>query len=119
MGNFKDRSDQFNNMIILSIDTSSSESVVITLEIDGLKRHYTKEAQNHASQVLLPLIVRSLEENNISFSDITKLSFHKGPGSYTGLRVGAAVTNTLSHILQIPVDDHPVGYVIEPVYEEV
>lgn len=104
-------------MIILGINTSSSARVVISLEINGAKRHYSKDTSSHTSQALLPLIVSCLQENNISFSDITKLSFYKGPGSYTGLRVGAAVVNAFSYILQIPIDDHPLGYVIEPVYE--
>ena len=29
-----------------------------------------------------------------------------GPGSFTGLRIGAAIVNTLSHELHIPLYDH-------------
>ncbi|MBI5045065.1 MAG: tRNA (adenosine(37)-N6)-threonylcarbamoyltransferase complex dimerization subunit type 1 TsaB [Candidatus Levybacteria bacterium] len=104
-------------MIILGIDTSVSERITIFLDIDGKRHKYTKESQDHTSQMLLPLIESSIKEHGISLEDITKISFFVGPGSYTGLRVGAAIANTLSYILRIPINENPVGTIIEPIYE--
>jgi tRNA threonylcarbamoyladenosine biosynthesis protein TsaB len=68
------------------------------------------------SQVILPLITELLQENTLTQIGIQKIYVETGPGSFTGLRVGVAVANTLGLILQVPINDNPVGTLVEPVY---
>lgn len=89
--------------VILSINTSDNRKSEVTLTIGG--KDISKTAENNwTSQTLLPLIEVIMKENNLKFEDLTEIKLHEGPGSYTGLRVGAAVANTLSYLLQIPVN---------------
>lgn len=56
------------------------------------------------SHDLVPLIEEALHENKLTFTDISEISVHTGPGSFTGLRVGIAVANTLGLLLGVPVN---------------
>ncbi len=89
--------------VILYINTSDNKKVEVALSIDGKK--ISKSVPNiWTTQLLLPLIDELLKTNKIGLTDLTEIIVHEGPGSYTGLRVGAAVANTLSYFLKIPVN---------------
>lgn len=92
-----------NKSVILYINSSNSKKVVVEVSVDGKKNSRSSE-NNWTSQALLPLIDGILKENNLKFEDLTEIKLHEGPGSYTGLRIGAAVANTLSYILKIPIN---------------
>lgn len=83
----------------LKINTKDSKEVTVCLEGDCLR---TKN--EFGSQVLLPLIVKLLKDNNKSLSDLDEIMVDKGPGSFTGLRVGVSVANALGFALNIPVN---------------
>lgn len=56
------------------------------------------------SDSLVPLIEEALRANNVKLADITEISVVAGSGSFTGLRVGAAVANALGYLLGVPVN---------------
>lgn len=92
-----------NKSIILYIDTSDSKKTSVTLTVAGVK--ISKIVENvRTSQMLLPLINQLLSENKLGPTDISAIEVHTGPGSFTGLRIGIAVANTLSYLLDIPVN---------------
>ena len=84
----------------LYIDTSDSE--IITVGLDG-ERSET-EARQDKSQKLLPFIDELLKKKKKKITDITKIEINTGPGSFTGLRVGVSVANTLGWVLGVPVN---------------
>lgn len=84
----------------LYIDTSSSEKIIIGL---GKKRFET-EARKEKSQKLLPFIDEILRKEGKKIEDITEIEVNVGPGSFTGLRIGVSVANTIGWILGIPVN---------------
>lgn len=90
--------------VTLSIDTSQINTVTVALEIGG--KRFEKTSQSHIvkSQMVLPLIEEILKENSLKLVDITAISVLPGPGSFTGLRVGATIANTLGYLLDIPVN---------------
>jgi tRNA threonylcarbamoyladenosine biosynthesis protein TsaB len=45
-----------------------------------------------------------LRKNNFEVKDIKEIEVNTGPGSFTGLRVGISVANTLGFVLKIPVN---------------
>lgn len=93
---------QLNN-VILSIDTSQSEKTVVGLTGIGLNKKH-QQSRKTSSQTLLPIIDSLLKESGLTLEGITEIKVHTGPGSYTGLRVGVAVANTLGRLLEIPVN---------------
>lgn len=92
----------------LYIDTSSSKEVIVKLG----GKVYKKELGR--SQELLSLIDVALRKSHKTIKDITEVQFNRGPGSFTGLRVGASVANTLGWVLKISVNGKK--WVTEPLY---
>lgn len=98
----------------LFIDTSSNQQTVVRLDKAELKRG--PEAAH--SQVVLPMIMTLLKKRKAKIADITEIEVNPGPGSYTGLRVGAAIANALGYVLHVPVNGkHPDKLdIVEPIY---
>lgn len=84
----------------LYLDTSTS---VCVLRLDS--REYQWEAGRDLAEGLLGFIRDKLQENGATWQDLSEITFYAGPGSFTGLRIGAAVVNTLAHELKIPLFD--------------
>lgn len=91
-------------MINLCVDTSEIYTAKVAVEIDGKRFEKTSESRIMKSQMVLPLIETLLSEHNLKLSDITEIVVATGPGSFTGLRVGATVANALGYLLNIPVN---------------
>ena len=85
----------------LFLDTSTPET---TLKLNG--KEYKYPFANDLAEKLLQFINDKLTENHKTWQDISAIEFMSGPGSFTGLRIGATVVNTLAHELQIPLYDH-------------
>lgn len=85
----------------LYLDTSTPETV---LRLND--KEYKYLFANDLAEKLLKFIKDKLDENNKTWQDITEITFMSGPGSFTGLRIGACLVNTLAHELNIPLKDH-------------
>jgi len=88
----------------LYIDTSDIHTARVVLRMRDMEYSAEESSRLHTSQTVLLMIDRLLKIHAIHLSDIVAVYVHQGPGSYTGLRVGAAVANMLSRLLQIPVN---------------
>lgn len=86
----------------LYLDTSDQKLCILKLD----DKTYEWEANKELTEKLLEFIKDKLEENNKTWQDIEEITFFSGPGSFTGLRIGAAVVNTLASELNIPLYDH-------------
>jgi len=84
----------------LYLDTSTSKT---TLKLDN--KTYEWESNRDLAKHLLKFIHDKLTENHKDWHDLTQLHFFTGPGSFTGLRIGATIINTLAHELKIPIFD--------------
>ncbi len=85
----------------LYLDTSTPKTI---LKLDSQK--YQHIFANDLAEKLLGFIKEKLEDNHKTWQDITEITFMSGPGSFTGLRIGASIVNTLAHELNIPLKDH-------------
>lgn len=102
--------------IILEIDTSETGKTKVALLINK-KNYEKKEASPQLkSQAVLLLIEEILKEKRLSLEDLSEIRVCKGPGSFTGLRVGIAIASTLGWLLNIPVNGKK-NSTIEPVYK--
>ncbi|MHC3377402.1 tRNA (adenosine(37)-N6)-threonylcarbamoyltransferase complex dimerization subunit type 1 TsaB [Ligilactobacillus equi] len=88
-------------MKILAIETSNKPLSVAVLEDQNL---YAETKINYGmgkdhSKNLMPLIDATLQEAHLTIQEIDRLVVAKGPGSYTGLRIGATTAKTLAYTL--------------------
>lgn len=88
-------------MIIL-LDTSTPVCKLTLVDGDW-RRDYEWQADRSLAKDLLRYLTERLNENDKTFNDLTGLGIFKGPGSFTGLRIGITVFNTLSDSLQLPI----------------
>lgn len=101
---------------ILRIDTSNNKEVVVALKIDG-KEDIRKQIPDHRkAQLVLPIVEELLKDHVLKLKDITAIEVNPGPGSFTGLRVGIAIANTLGFLLKVPVNGKKVGEQVEAIY---
>lgn len=85
----------------LFLDTSTPTTI---LRIND--KEYTHDFGHDLAEKLLSWLHDKLTENHKSWQDISEIIFMSGPGSFTGLRIGASIVNALSHELDIPLKDH-------------
>ena len=85
----------------LYLDTSTNTCV---LRLD--EKAYEWESGREMAEKILSFIHEKLLENGADWQDITEITFMSGPGSFTGLRIGAAIVNTLAEQLGVPLYDH-------------
>ena len=83
------------------LDTSTPTTI---LKLNG--KEYTWESGRDLAENLLKFLHDKLTENGKDFKDLTEITFMSGPGSFTGLRIGAAVVNALASELNIPLKNH-------------
>lgn len=86
-------------MLILGIDTSGHTASVAICDENKVivqKTVYTKLTH---SQVILPLVEKALSDADMKLEDIDGFAVAKGPGSYTGLRIGIAAVKAMCFAL--------------------
>ncbi len=90
----------------LVLDTSTSVCATAIYKDQNLYATILVNQQNAHSEIASSLINEVMNLSKISFRDLTHLAVAKGPGSYTGLRIGFALMKSLSFALNIPI----IGY---------
>ena len=89
--------------MILLLNTSSPVTELILVDSENERYEFQWESGRNLSKDLLGSIRDSLEGQDSGFGDLTGLGLFKGPGSFTGLRIGATVLNALANSLTIPI----------------
>lgn len=88
-------------MIVL-LDTSTPVCK-LTLIKDEERNDVSWQADRELAKNLLSFLEAELSKRSASLRDITAIGVFQGPGSFTGLRIGLAVMNTLADALGIPI----------------
>jgi tRNA threonylcarbamoyl adenosine modification protein YeaZ len=83
-------------MTILAIDSSSKVATVALMKEGRLLGEITLNDKKEHSVILMNIIQQLLDDNNLSIDDIDGYVVSKGPGSFTGLRIGMATIKGLS-----------------------
>ena len=90
-------------MKILAFDSSGMVASVALTEDDILLGEYTTNHKKTHSQTLLPMLDELMKMLSMDVKDVDVLALANGPGSFTGLRIGAATVKGLSLALDKPV----------------
>jgi len=86
----------------LAID-ASTEACSVALQVNGkVYSRYDLCPQSHSLQ-LLPMVDEVLKEADIKLSQCDGLIFGRGPGSFTGVRIGVGVAQGLAFAADLPV----------------
>ncbi len=90
--------------MILTIRTDQPVAEIGLFFKAGQERQYEKwQAHRELAETLHHKIKGLLDAENKDWQDVSGIVCYKGPGSFTGLRIGATVANSLSYSLDIPV----------------
>lgn len=88
-------------MKILSIDTSSNLCTVAILENTNLLVEKILDDTKNHSEKIMPTIADTLQSVNLTLNDIDLIVSDKGPGSFTGIRIGTATVMAFTDSLKI------------------
>lgn len=94
-------------MKILGMDSSGLVASVAVVEDDILRGEYTTHYKKTHSQTLLPMLEELRKMIDLDLSDIDAIAVASGPGSFTGLRIGAATAKGLGLALEKPLVEVP------------
>ncbi len=93
---------------ILCIETATTNCSV-ALGVDGTLKALKEENDlNYSHSERLHIFVKEiLQENNITLANLDAIAISKGPGSYTGLRIGVSTAKGLCFSLDLPLISVP------------
>ena len=90
-------------MKMLVLDSSGLVASVALMEDDKMVGEFTMNYKKTHSQTLLPMVDEMVKMIGFDLKELDAIGISKGPGSFTGLRIGSATAKGLSQALNIPV----------------
>lgn len=94
-------------MKLLALDSSGLVASVAVVEDDCLIGEYTVNYKKTHSQTLLPMLDTIAAMIELDLTTIDAIAVAKGPGSFTGLRIGSATAKGLGLALDVPLVEVP------------
>ena len=89
-------------MKILALETSAKAASVCIAEDGRLIGQYYQNSGLTHSRTLLPMVQDLLANLELHMADIGLVAVARGPGSFTGLRIGVATAKGLAQALSLP-----------------
>lgn len=90
-------------MKLIAIDSSGLVAGVAIIEDDTLVANYSVNYKKTHSQTLLPMLDEISKMAELDLKTVDAIAISKGPGSFTGLRIGSATAKGLGLALDIPI----------------
>lgn len=88
--------------IILSIETATPVCSVALIKNNQVLAVKKSTRKNSHAEIVTVFIDELMKENQFSFKDLDAVAVSKGPGSYTGLRIGVSTAKGMCYALDIP-----------------
>ena len=88
-------------MKLIALDTAT-EVCTVALWLDGEVLEHSEPGAQHSERIL-PMVDALLAEAGLTLTQLDALAFGRGPGSFTGLRIGAGVAQGLAFGADLPV----------------
>ena len=83
-------------MIILALDSTAQTGAVALCRDEKLIASFTLNTGNTHSETLLPSVEAVLKLGDMTVDDVDLFAISKGPGSFTGVRIGAATVKGMA-----------------------
>lgn len=90
-------------MIILTLRTDKPESEIGLFDSEVCLVYEKWEAHRQLAETLHHKIKNLLDSRSMSWNQIEGIVAYKGPGSFTGLRIGLSVANALAYANNAPI----------------
>jgi tRNA threonylcarbamoyladenosine biosynthesis protein TsaB len=90
-------------MLILTIRTDKPEAEIGIYKDTGQLDYVQWQADRQLAETIHTKLKALLDAQSLALSDVQAIVVFKGPGSFTGLRIGTSVANALADGLTIPI----------------
>lgn len=90
-------------MTILTLRTDRPEAELGLYEDNKQLVYEIWEAHRELAETLHAKLADLLKKSGKELNDIERIVIYKGPGSFTGLRIGISVANALAYSLVVPI----------------
>lgn len=90
-------------MKILALDTSTIMTTCAVLDENQVLGEYSLNGDMAHSEKLVPMVKEVLDSLGLKIEDIDLYGVTKGPGSFTGLRIGVATVKAFAHLFDKPI----------------
>lgn len=87
----------------ISIETATNVCSVAAFKAGKLSALSESEITNSHSANITLFMDTVLKKSNLSYTELNAVAISEGPGSYTGLRIGASVAKAIAYTLNIPI----------------
>lgn len=94
-------------MKILAVDTTGQPACCCIIEDEKIISEFTINYNMTHSQTIMPMIKYMVDMVSFDLKSLDYIACSSGPGSFTGLRIGAATAKGLAHGLEIPIISVP------------
>lgn len=94
-------------MKVLAIDSSGLVASVAVVTQDDVIAEYTFNYKKTHSITLMPMVDEIMKRLEIDINEIDAITISSGPGSFTGLRIGASTAKGLGLVLKKPLINIP------------
>jgi tRNA threonylcarbamoyladenosine biosynthesis protein TsaB len=126
--NFAERHLECEEEMLIAIDTATDQASLALHDGFRVRAEYTWEAPRRHTTELTPRLADAMEQIGLEPDQLSGVAVARGPGSFTGLRIGVAVAKGLALAWDLPLiaiptldiiaaaqgrDDRPLGAVIQ------
>ncbi len=89
--------------MLLALETATDQCSVVLYDASGVRASRLDTRAREQTRLILPMIEAVLAETGSQFTDLSGIAFSRGPGSFSGVRINAAVAQALAWIHDLPV----------------
>jgi len=93
--------------MLLAIDTATRYASVALYDASGVISEESWRSEKNHSVEVMPAVSRMLSRQGLTPGQLTGVAVAKGPGSFTGLRIGMSIAKGLCLALSIPIISIP------------
>jgi tRNA threonylcarbamoyladenosine biosynthesis protein TsaB len=89
--------------MIIALHSATPDTELYLLDVTEIVHQKLWRADRQLAKDLLKEVEALITESGKSWDDVDGLVVYKGPGSFTGLRIGCMVFNTIAYANNIPI----------------
>lgn len=89
--------------MLLALETANDWCSVSLYNGQQIVAHRQDERSREQTRLILPMIDELLHEQQLTLASLQAIAFSRGPGSFSGVRINAAVTQALAWANDLPV----------------